>query len=414
MAEQRVIIVGGGVVGAACAYYLAKAGAPTMLLDKGAIASGASFGNAGLISPGHPPIPRPGVIRQGLRMMFSRQSPLYIKPTLRPSFLAWMWRFRRACGHTAFIEAMKATASLSWETIKLFDELMTAESLRCDYRRGGFIEVCTSEKGLDDAREEGELLKRFGFDPRPMGESELLQREPALREEVVGGVWHPQGRSCDPLAFTAQLAKHAGRRGCVIREQVAVAEIAVERGRVAGVVTETGERIPASRVVLAAGVWSGPLARCIGLKAPIEPARGYHVDVEDETTPLPKRALLLFEAKIAATPMNSRLRLAGTLEFSGMNSKEQRVRQDILPARALEYLRDIPAREASRWSGLRPCPPDGLPLIGPAPRARGAFIAAGHAMLGLTFAPITGKMIAQMIAGQTPSVDPTPFRPDRF
>jgi len=414
MAEKRIVIVGGGVVGVACAYYLAKAGAAVLVLERDKIAAGASFGNAGLISPGHPPIPRPGAMRHGLRLMFSRSGPLYVKPTLRPSFWRWMWRFNAACSPGAFANAMKATSALSWETGRLYDALLDREPLRCDYRRGGYLEVCRSERGLDEAREGAELLKRFGFDPRELDEDELLDREPTVREGVMGGFWHPQGRSCDPLVFTEQLAKRAVAQGVVIRERAAVTAVNVERGRATGVTTEHGETIPAAAVVLAGGVWTPSIAKSIGLRAPIEPARGYHVDVQGGGAPLPRRPLLLMEAKIAVTPMNGRLRLAGTLEFSGMRSKEQTARQDILPVNTREYLRDIPMGECSRWAGLRPCTPDGLPMIGRAPRARGAFIAAGHGMLGLTFAPVTGKLIAQMMMGEEPAIDMAPFNPDRF
>lgn len=417
MHNDRVIIVGGGVIGVACAYYLAKAGARPVLLEAKRLAAGASAGNAGLISPGHPPIPQPGVLREGLRMLCSPTSPLRIAPRklFDPSFLRWMRAFRAACSQQAFLEAMKATAALSWETLKRFDELFSQESFRCDARQGGYLEASVTEAGLQTLLDDAELLRRFGFDARPVSVEEALRLEPALREDIAGAVWLREGRSCEPLSFTRQLAEAAAQRGAEIRHDAPVAGFEVHRRRLTAVALASGERIPARQAVLAAGVWATPLAKTLGLRLPLQPARGYHVDLEGPAEQaLPRRAVLLAEAKTVATPMHNRLRLAGTLEFCTLGDPEQQQRFDLLLKRAVRYLKGHPPREVHRWSGYRPVLPDGLPVIGPAPQVHGALLAVGHAMLGLTFAPATGALIAQLAAGEEPAVDLAPFRADRF
>jgi len=229
----------------------------------------------------------------------------------------------------------------------------------------------------------------------------------------VGAVWLREGRTCEPLSFTQQLAEAAARRGAEIRQRSPVAGFETHRGRLTAVALASGERIPTRQAALAAGVWAPQLLRSLGLRLPLQPARGYHVDLVQGKA-LPKRAVLLAEAKVAATPMRDRLRLAGTLEFCRLGDREQARRCDVLPQRAREYLKALPTTEAHRWSGFRPVLPDGLPILDWAPGVEGLLLAVGHAMLGLTFAPATGALVAQLIAGDEPAVDLRPFRADRF
>ena len=414
MSEQRVIVIGGGVVGVACAYELARAGEPVVLIERSEIAGEASGGNAGQMAIGHPPIPRPGLALQALKWMFDSQSPLKISPKAGLSMIPWLWRFWRACDAKQVERSMRTLSEMGRQTKPLFDEWASREGIDCDFRDDGILDVYRSTLGAGHGRTYVELMRSFGFEVEWMAGAEVESREPALRPGVVGAVMNNESMSLDPASFVKGLAGAATRCGANRREHTPVKCLVVRDGAVVGVELCDGEVIQAKRVVLAAGVWSSELARAVGARIPMQGGKGYHRDiVQDE--PRLTTSCVLAERFIAATPMGGRLRLAGTLEFTGVNHVIRQKRLEALTIGASEYMTGVEDKPViSEWCGLRPCAADGLPIIGWAPRVEGLCVATGHAMLGMTLGPITGKLVRQLVTGEKPSVDLTPMRVDRF
>lgn len=414
MSKTDTLVVGGGVIGVCTAYFLAKRGCAVTVVDQGDIGGACSFGNAGLISVGHPPIPRPGLMWQAFKWTFDSTSPLYVAPRLDLSLMAWLWRFQSACRVEHFCRSMEMLAKLGHATMPLFDELIGGGSLACDYRKNGMMEVYRSGAGKRHVEADAELTRSLGFPAESLSEDELRQREPAIQGQAMGAVWYPGHATCNPHRFVIQLSERAADAGARLCPQTEVTGFVLSDGRVKGVRTQQGGQLEADNVVLAAGSWSTQLARMVGVSVPLQPAKGYHRDVEPNC-PGPTHPCLFSEEKVVCTPMDDFLRLAGTLEFSGLNLDIRRQRLEMVTRAAAKYLPGIEqASTRSEWCGLRPCTADGLPVVGWAPRVGHLFIATGHAMLGLGLGPVTGKLACEAILDGRTSIDITSLRADRF
>jgi len=403
---EPVVIVGGGVIGLCCARSLARRGVPVLLLERGEIGHGASFGNAGTVSPGHPPINAPGRWRELIRSMVDPLSPLYIPPRLDPGLWRWLASFARHCSQAHVDHCRDVLAPLARVTPSLHDEIAgDAKGPELGYLDDGYLEIFRTAGGGATAEHEASFARGQGFTALSLGGDELREREPALSASVRGGFHYPEARSLDPYALLLAVADDARSHGARLVEGVGVEAVLTEAGRARGVRTAGGD-VDASAVILATGAYSPHLYRALGCPLPVTPAKGYHVDrpFGDPGTPALDAACLLVETSVFCTPMPGRLRLAGTLEFSGINDRLRRRRLDQLTRGArpfLEELREGPA--SSEWCGLRPCTPDGLPVVGPLPGWKGVYAATGHAMLGLTFGPVTGEIVADLVIdGEAP------------
>lgn len=413
----HVVVVGAGVIGISCAYFLARRGAAVTVLERSDVGAGASSGNAGTIATGHGPINKPGRVAQAIKSLADPLSPLYIAPRWDPALARWLVHFSRRCTAAHLEHCLRALAPLSHATPALFDELVRDERLRCGYRAAGYYEVFVTEAGWQRAVRESDAQARHGFRVEVLDGPTLRSRVPALGPQVRGGVFFPEAATVDPQRFLLELADRARRRGAVVRIGAQVVDVLTERSRVTGVRTDDGASIPADAVVLATGAYSASLVTRLGYGLPLQPAKGYHCDREPGFGGMPAldATCMLGETSVFCTPMNGFLRLAGTLEFSGLNHEIRRGRLAQLTRAAARYLEvagRTPAR--SEWCGLRPCLPDGLPAIGPAPRHAGLYVATGHAMLGLTLGPVTGQVIAEWVCDGASSRDLRPFRVDRF
>ena len=405
MAERRVVVVGGGVIGVCCAYFLAKEGAGVTLVERDEIGGGASFGNAGTIAPGHPPLNKPGRIRRSLLELLSPKSPLYIPVRWDPGLVRWLWTFRTFCTDHHLAVSMGALAPLGHASLELFDALVESEGLDCNYRRGGYYEICRTDRGFRETKHEAAMMREYGYHPRELDGDELREIEPAILEGVVGGVHFPEAATCDPHRFVLELADRSVRGGGRIETGRGVSEILSTGSGVTGVRLEDGEILDANVVVLATGSYSSRLTRKFGLRLPVRAGKGYHRDLEFEDAGAhpPGIACVLAETSVFCTPMPGFTRLAGTLEFSGVNHEMRPRRLEQLTAAAEVYLGGVRgAVVRSEWCGLRPCTPDGIPYVGPVPGRSGLFVATGHAMLGLTLGPVTGKLIGEhVLRGRT-------------
>jgi len=415
--DCTTIIVGGGVIGVCCAYFLARRGARVTVLERDQIGKGASYGNAGSIAPGHLPINKAGRVRQALKSLFDPLSPLYVAPRPDPALAKWLWAFSRACTDRQVELSMRTLAPLGHTGRELFDDLVETEKLECGFRREGYYEIYLTERGLESATKEAGFISRYGFHPDVMPGGALREREPAINGRVVGGVFYPEAATINPYHFVLEMAQRAERYGAEFRTDTEVVAIRTIDRKVHGVQTQSGEVLESDAVVLASGAYSVPLIRKLGVRFPLQAAKGYHRDCESRQgrPPLLRRACVLGESLVFCTPMDGFVRLAGTIEFSGLNQEIRRPRLEQLTNSSSRYLRTIgDAAVRSEWCGLRPCLPDGLPAVGPLSPYTGLFIATGHAMMGLTLGPVTGSLIAECVLDGSPSIDITALCPGRF
>jgi len=398
----RVVVVGGGVIGVSCAYYLVRSGADVVLLERSELGAGASSGNAGTVAAGHPPLNRPGRVRQGIRQMLDPSSPLYIKPSWNPALWRWLLEFARYCTDAHVEHCMQVMAPLGIDALALFDSLIEEERLECGYRQEGFYEICSTEKGLAGAAHEAAIVQKHGYHPETVDGDELRRREPAFGPDLLGGVFFPEAATMDPALFLTRLAEATTRRGADIREGADVAEIVLAGGRATGVQMRSGEVLSGDAVVLATGPFSLRLATRLGARLPVQGGKGYHRDIEIGPNGAPplRVASVHGETSVFSTPLDTCVRFAGTMEFSGENTimRPARLRQLARSAKAC-FPGLGTARPKSEWCGLRPMSVDGLPIVGKIGGVEGLSVATGHGMLGLTLGPVTGQMIANHVLG---------------
>jgi len=407
-----VVVVGGGAVGACCALELARRGARVTLLERGAdLAWGCSAGNAGLICPSHYiPLANPAALRDGFRWMLKPDSPFYLRP--RPGVLPWIARFALAARPVRSQAAGRVVQELARASLELHAALAD-EGLDTGLRRDGVLNVYFARASFEHAQREAEHNRRAGLESRILAADETYELEPSLGPGAVGAVLYPGDAHCDPLRFVKAVGRAAEAAGVEIRTRVEALGFRRRAGRIEAVETTSGE-LRADEVVLATGAWTPGLARELGVFVPVEGGKGYHVDLEPAEGD-PKLPVWLNETRVIATPLEGRLRLAGTLELAGLDLSVDRVRVRAIQRAAERGLPSLRGRRVLEvWRGLRPCTPDGLPIVGRPAGLANVTLATGHAMMGLTLAPITGRLVAELLAGERPSLDLRPLSPNRF
>jgi D-amino-acid dehydrogenase len=411
---SRTIVLGAGIVGLSAAYFLARRGAPVTVVEREAIGEGASCGNAGIIAPGHPPLPRPELLSRIPRLLLDRRGPVYVALRLDPALPGWMWSFLLACRKRRYERSLDILAALGRAAGTCFREIVEEEGIDCEYHPRGWLEVFRTERALEKARRDADHLRRFGYPVDELSGNDLREREPAFLEEVHGALHYRDAAFANPAAFVRGLAAAAEGQGAKLVTGAEVTGIRIGGGRFRGVDLAGGRHLEGERLVLAAGAWTTELARGIGLRIPMQAGKGYHVNLGG-TGIRPSTTCVLAEVFVAVTPLSGGLRLAGTVELSGLNLRMVERRLDRLASGARSYLRGIEgARVESTWCGLRPLTADGLPVVGWAPGVQGVFVATGHAMMGFLLGPLTGKLTSQALLDESPSMDVAPFGADRF
>ena len=416
MKTERVqdIVIGAGAVGVACAHALAASGRDVLLVDKGTVCSGCSHGNAGWVTPCHSiPLPAPGVVSQGLKWMLRGDSPFYIKPRLSLSLIHWLWHFYRHCNTEAMLQGVKALADLNQDVVALTNRLVESESLDCEFQQRGLLALYATEAGFEKGVKECELLTEVGLPGKVLDRESVHRREPALNDAVCGGVFFPSEADFVPDRFVKELADCLPALGVQVLTNTTVEAFDQTKGKITSVVTSAGS-FEADNMVLAAGSWSVPLARKLGIKLPIQPGKGYSLTL-DPWDGMPKGPLYLAEIKVGVTPWRESIRLAGTMELAGFGLDINQRRVDAIVRGTRSYLTDVSMHKAQEvWAGLRPVTFDGLPIIGRSDKITNLFLATGHGMLGLTQSVATGKLIAQLVAGEEPFTNVELFSPSRF
>jgi D-amino-acid dehydrogenase len=407
-----VLVVGGGVMGVCAAYYLGQMGRQVTLIEKGEICAGSSYGNAGLVVPSHSvPLAAPGVAFKALRWMLDPDSPFYIAPRLDAALWRWLWNFWRSGREAHVRRAVPLLRDLHLASRGLFAELTRLEGMACAYEERGVLYAFNTRAGLEGGVAEAERLREAGVPPRVLDRAQVEALE-GVEVRVEGGVYYPQDAHLVPDRFVRGLSRHL--QGVEVLPHTEVLELRRAGGRIGLVRTTRGDFAP-GEVVLAAGSWSPLLAAQLGLSLPIQPAKGYSITFK-KPVPCPAVPLLLGEAKVGATPMGEWLRFAGTLELAGLDLSLSRRRVEAILRGVPAFLPQVVPEKLELveiWRGLRPCTPDGLPFLGRAPGYENLTVAAGHATIGMSLGPITGKLVAQVVCG-APEMDLSPLRVDRY
>ncbi len=415
MGAETILIIGGGVIGVCAMFSLARRGAAVTLLERSQIGAGSSFGNAGLIVPSHS-LPLSAfaqqALRNGLKWLFDPDSPFYLRPCADRDLMEWLLRFALAGTEARSRAAIPVLRDLGLASRALFDDLSRL-GFDFGYETRGLLKLFVSRHGLAEAEAEAALLSEYGLKVHVLDGQGIRALEPNVSETVLGGLHFPDDAHLNPARFVRGLAAHAEKLGAAIRTGIGVIGFEVNGRRITRVRTTGGDFTPA-QVVLAAGIGSPALARDLQLKLPIQPAKGYSITVRRPALS-PTLPLLLGETWVAVTPLGETLRFAGTLELAGLDFSINRRRVEAVQRGVQPYLPDVGhAERLEIWRGLRPCTPDGLPIIERSRQYDNLLIATGHAMLGISLGPVTGELIAQLACGESPAIELGPLRAERF
>ena len=416
MQPQHVLIIGGGVIGTASAYYLARSGCDVTILEKGAFGRACSHGNCGLISPSHVlPLHGPGVVTKTMKAMLLPNSPFSIKPQFNSDFISWMWNFTRNCNDQAMLASADLMAPLLTSTASLYEDLVTNEGIEAEFQKKGCLFVFHTPYGMEHYAETNDLMiERYGVPATRYDANELIKLEPALKPGIAAGGWHYEmDGHVRPDVLLNSWRKALEEMGVKIIENCEVKSFDVKNGKAVAAKTSQGD-FEAETFVTATGSWAPSFNKLLGTSLPIQPGKGYSLTMQRPTV-CPEIPIIFQEHKVAITPMKTGYRIGSTMEFAGYNTTINQKRLGLLKSAAKHFLKDpytSPIEE--EWYGWRPMTYDNLPIIDRAPKMNNVWIAAGHNMLGLTLAPVTGKLVSEVLTGQTPHIDIEPYGLSRF
>jgi D-amino-acid dehydrogenase len=411
--SKHVTILGAGVIGLSTALYCARRGMKVTVIEKKSQQrDGCSFGNAGMIVPSHfIPLAAPGMVKLGLKWMWNPESPFYIKPRLNLDLLTWGLRFWQAATKQRVDAAAPVLRDLSLLSRQCFEEI----GLDFGLVKKGLLMLCKKQQTLDEESHMAAQARMLGIPAEVLDARATAAFDPAVTMDVVGSVFFPQDCHLSPGRFIAALEEELKRCGAEILWETEVLGFDAKAGSIKAVKTSGGE-ISSDEFVLSGGIWSDEIARALNLKLPMQAGKGYSLTVKNPRQ-LPELCSICTEARLAVTPMDGALRFGGTMEMAGINESINSRRVRGIVRAVPEY---FPAFQESDfadirpWSGLRPCSPDGMPYIGRTQRWKNLTIATGHAMMGLSLAPATGKIVAELLAGEKSPVALDLLSPDRF
>lgn len=412
--DADVLILGGGVIGLACAHYLLAEGRTVRILDQGRVGGGASWGNCGTLTPSHaPPLAAPGMVGLALRWMLSPSAPLYVRPRWDPALMRWLLRVAGRCNAADWRHSALAKGALLNLSRALTEDLVYGQGLECGFEAAGFHYVFRSRRKLEKQQRDLPLLAELGVQARVLDGAALAVDEPTLKPGLAGAIHFPGDAQLRPDRYTAELARIVREAGGVIEEGVLVGGLERGRNGIEAVQTSEGRR-RGGKVLLALGAWSPRFGQMLGLDIPVQPGKGYSITY-DRPAVVPRRPLVLKERSVCVTAWDDGLRLGSTMEFSGYDDRLNPTRLAALERGAAEYLREPPGGEKREaWCGWRPMCVDDLPLLGRSPRHSNLWLATGHGMMGVGMAAGTGRLVADLMVGRAPAIDPAPYAPSRF
>jgi D-amino-acid dehydrogenase len=411
--SKRATILGAGVIGLSTALYCARRGMQVTIIEqRPQQRDGCSFGNAGMIVPSHfIPLAAPGMVKLGLRWMWNPESPFYIQPRLDFDLLSWGVRFWQAATKRRVMQAAPVLRDLSLLSRQCF------ESIGLDFGlvKKGLLMLCKQQQTLDEEAHTAQLARELGIPAEVLDRQATTARDPGATMDVCGSVFFPLDCHLSPSRFIAALEQELLRLEVSFLWETHVHGFDTNAGTLQAVQTNHGP-IPSDEFVLCSGVWSTQLAQSIGLRVPMQAGKGYSLTLPNPRQ-LPELCSICTEARLAVTPMDGTLRIGGTMEMAGTDTSitQRRVRgiiravPDYFPAFQESDFADI-----QPWSGLRPVSPDGMPYLGRTQRWTNLTLATGHAMMGLSLAPATGSIVAELLSVENPSVELNLLSPDRF
>lgn len=412
--KKSVIVIGGGIVGLSTAFYLRAEGHEVTLLDKGTITEGASFVNAGYLTPSHiVPLAAPGMISKGLKWMLNSSSPFYIKPRLDADLISWGWKFMRSCSKKHVQRSLAAIKEINELSKGLYHEMHASVDFDFHLEDRGVLMAFKTSKAEKSEYSVMQAAQDLGLDVSLLGVEEVNRLQPGIQMNIAGAYHYRCDAHSTPEVFMNQLKKNTLKSGVEIHTETTVKNFQVRGDRISTVVTDRGN-FEADEVVFAAGAWTEELLKPLKIVLSVQAGKGYRINVEARTgISLP---CILMESKVGVTPMQGFTRFAGTMEIAGINYNIRENRVNAIAHAATQYYSgleiDLNDRKQAKC-GLRPLSPDGLPFIGRHSSCSNLVLATGHSMMGWSLGPATGKLVTEIISNKKLSMPINKFSPER-
>ena len=412
--KKSVIVIGGGIVGLSTAFYLRAEGHEVTLLDKGTITEGASFVNAGYLTPSHiVPLAAPGMISKGLKWMLNSSSPFYIKPRLDADLISWGWKFMRSCSKKHVQRSLAAIKEINELSKGLYHEMHASVDFDFHLEDRGVLMAFKTSKAEKSEYSVMLAAQDLGLDVSLLGLEEVNRLQPGIQMNIAGAYHYRCDAHSTPEVFMNQLKKNTLKSGVEIHTETTVKNFQVRGDLISTVVTDRGN-FEADEVVFAAGAWTEELLKPLKIVLSVQAGKGYRINVEARTgISLP---CILMESKVGVTPMQGFTRFAGTMEIAGINHNIRENRVNAIAHAATQYYSgleiDLNDRKQAKC-GLRPLSPDGLPFIGRHSSCSNLVLATGHSMMGWSLGPATGKLVTEIISNKKLSMPIDKFSPER-
>lgn len=411
---KKIVIIGGGIIGLCSAYYLVKEGHEVTVVDASNMDGGASYVNAGYLTPSHfLPLAAPGMVTQGLQWMLSSKSPLYIKPRFEADFLKWSWAFKKSCTTHNVAHAIKAIKDINLWSAQLYTEIKQEAAFNFQLENKGLLMLCKTQKMLDEEMHTAQIATNEGLAVTPLNASQLQKLQPHASINALGAIHYHCDWHTTPNEFMQQMKTFLKAKGVTFIKNAPVVDFKISGKTIQRVCTAQNE-IAADYFVLAAGTWSQKLAKKLQISIPLQAGKGYSINTLQETgITIPA---ILTEAKVAVTPLSAGTRFAGTMELAGINETINTKRVKAIATAVPKYFTKVSLSKTELESaacGLRPVSPDGKPYIGKSAHCTNVIIATGHAMMGWSLGPATGKLVQEILANTKTTIPIAAFNPDR-
>lgn len=411
--KKNVVIIGGGIIGLSAAYYLNKGGCKVTVIDKGAINSGASFVNAGFISPSHVvPLAAPGMVAMGIKMMFKQSSPFYLKPRINADLWKWAYYFNKSATKKHVATAAPVIKELTIFSRTLFEDLKNEGVFDFHYEQKGLLMAYQTTAFEKKEAKLAKIATEQGLEVKHIDKNHLRNMEPEMKAE--GAFYYTCDAHTTPDDFMQSFYNYLKNEGVHFFTNEEIVEFQYEQNKIIAVKTKN-RKITLDELVLASGAWTLNLAKKLAIKLPVQAGKGYRINVYRNTGI--KFPAILTEKNTAVTPMDGFTRFGGTMEVAGLNPTINKIRVEQIAKNANSFYPnvDINSEEIGKASfGFRPLSPDGLPFIGRSAKYNNLCIATGHAMMGWSQGPATGKLISEIVANKNTSISLNPFNLERF
>ncbi len=412
---MKVVIIGGGVIGLFSAYYLSKEGYEITVLDKGNLSDNCSSGNLGMVVPSHfIPLASPGIVAKGLKWLTNSRSPFYIKPSLSLDLVSWGLKFVKSANQKSCEIAAPYLRDYNLFSRTLYTELAQQTDFDFYYNHNGILMYYNTEEGAKEEIHVAKIANEMGLKVNILDKEALKILEPELKLNVIGAAHYECDAHLNPNLLNQQLRKYLQTKGVKIFANQEVKNFEISNGEINKVICEN-ESFEADKVIFSTGSWMKEIAQKLKINIPMMPGKGYTFNVENK--PAMKIPSILTEARVAITPMGQQIRFGGTMELGAMDNKINMNRVEGIVNSIPKYFENIDLKVPQKediWFGYRPCSPDGLPYLGYSKKIKNLIIAGGHSMMGLSLAPATGKMVAQLAANKKTEIDLKIFEPERY